>query len=63
MLGRLESDGILPPFNLVHMPTASWLEIGELFGSTGGSVCLAASAEIEVEILRRAIEGRSIRSL
>jgi len=48
--------------DLVHMPTARWLEIGELFGSTGESVCLAATAEIEVEILRRAIADRSIPS-
>jgi hypothetical protein len=48
--------------DLVNMPPARWLEIGELFGSTGESVCLAATAEIEVEILRRAIEGRSIHS-
>ena len=39
--------------DLVQMPTARWLEIGELFGSTGESVCLAASAQIEIEILRR----------
>jgi len=30
-----------------------WVEIGTLFGSVGESVCLAAVAEIEVEILRR----------
>jgi hypothetical protein len=48
--------------DLVHMPAARWLEIGELFGSTGESVCLAATAEIEVEILRRAIKDRSIHS-
>jgi hypothetical protein len=39
---------------------ARWLEIGELFGSTGESVCLAATTQIEIEILRRAIGDGSI---
>jgi hypothetical protein len=38
-----------------------WVEIGTLFGSVGESVCLAAAAEIEVEILRRAIAGSVVR--
>jgi hypothetical protein len=46
--------------DMLGMPTARWLEIGELFGSTGESVCLAAAAQIEIEILRRAIERRSV---
>lgn len=37
-----------------------WVELANLFGSTGESALLAASAEVEIELLRGAIRDRTV---